>query len=123
MDQCCICLDNIENNNNYKCNHCNNNFHYKCILQLKKNICPLCRNSIIINNNNTKYNITFNNMTDNNNFDLNQYIEKWSDKKCLELNHNFKLETLGDWDYDSELIFKFRYMYIECLDCKKNIVI
>ena len=30
MEQCCICLDNIENNN-YKCCHCNNNFHHKCI--------------------------------------------------------------------------------------------
>ena len=39
------------------------------------------------------------------------------------LNHNFKLETLGDWDFDSELIFKFRFMHIECLDCKKNIII
>ena len=50
-------------------------------------------------------------MTDNNNFNLNQYIQKWSDKKCLQLNHNFKLETLGDWDFDSELIFKFRFIY------------
>ena len=122
MSQCCICLDTILNNNTYKCSHCNNIFHHDCILQLKKNICPLCRNTIIINNN-TKYNITFNNMTDNNNFNLNQYIQKWSDKKCLQLNHNFKLETLGDWDFDSELIFKFRFMHIECLDCKKNIII
>ena len=43
---CSICLNEIENNDEYKTN-CNHTFHKKCIDKWfqKSHRCPLCRNS------------------------------------------------------------------------------
>lgn len=46
MNQCCICLDDINENNKIKLK-CNHEFHLNCILINNKNSCPLCRQIII----------------------------------------------------------------------------
>ena len=120
---CVICLDSM-NNTTYNCNNCNNNFHIECIKKLKKKQCPLCRNCIIIPYN-SDYNVTFNNMDETDRiYDINLYINKWYDKKCLDNKHHFILETLGDWIMDNNnLKFKYKCMYLECTVCKKNKII
>ena len=57
-DICTICLEVLDINNQSKkiffCNHCNNQFHKKCIYHMvkfnksyqKNSLCPICRNEI-----------------------------------------------------------------------------
>ena len=116
---CSICLENInqESYDKFKCNQCNNTFHFSCILNLKKNICPLCRSKIKYKQ--TYNNYTFNNMNSSNKYNIDYYIYKWNDKKCISSNHKFKLETLGDWNFDNNYkpIFTFKSMYVQCINC------
>ena len=121
---CAICLEeNIINNNNYKCLYCNNSFHNSCIKKMKNNICPLCRKELQIYSKNYK-NCTFNNMSNHNNYNIDNYLDKWDNKKCFKNNHNFKLETLGDWEMiNEEFSFIFKCMYIECVNCNKTKII
>jgi hypothetical protein len=41
---CSICLENI--NNDFFLSKCNHYFHYKCIIQVENNTCPLCRSDL-----------------------------------------------------------------------------
>lgn len=122
--ECVICLEKL-NTFIYKCHNCNNCFHNECIKKVKKNVCPLCRCSLIIPNN-YKYNLIFNNMDETNKiYNIDYFINKWVYKKCLEENHNFILETLGDWNFNNNnnLTFIYKCMYLECTNCKKNMII
>tara|TARA_B100001093_G_C26789881_1_gene998478 strand:- start:904 stop:1614 length:711 start_codon:yes stop_codon:yes gene_type:complete len=66
-DECCICLDNIHNNN-YSILPCGHKFHFSCILYAlnKKQQCPICRIEITFEQNNE--------VSDDE--DINQYIEQ-----------------------------------------------
>ena len=57
MTNCCICLDNILENNIYKTS-CNHIFHHTCLQKWfeKKKSCPYCRNENIFFNMNDTYN-------------------------------------------------------------------
>lgn len=115
--ECVICLEPVSNNKNFKCKKCKNIFHSKCIYNLIEKECPLCRERIKIEVN-SKYNCIFNNMNENNIYDVDKYINKWGRKTCLSNNHKFCLETLGDWGMSSRgLTFKYTCMHIECVDC------
>lgn len=117
--ECVICLEKVDKNKNFKCRTCNNIFHTKCIYDLKEKKCPLCREKIkIVHKSN--YNVIFNNMNDNDVYDIDKYINKWGRKTCLSNNHKFCLETLGDWGLNSnttDLKFKYTCMHIQCVDC------
>ena len=120
---CVICLEPMICKT-YNCNNCNNDFHIDCIKKLKKKECPLCRNFITIPNKSV-YSVTFNNMDETNRiYDIDFYINKWSDKNCLHNKHHFILETLGDWTMENnDLKFKYKCMYLECTVCNKNKII
>ena len=129
-DICAICLDenNKNNEDNFICVHCNNIFHNSCIKKMNNNLCPLCRKEL----KNTSYNYEnyiFNNMSNlynsnENNYNINFYLDKWNNKKCFHNNHKFKLETLGDWDIlNNDFYFTYKCMYIECLNCNKSKII
>jgi len=126
MNQCAICLEDIKNTdeiNPFKCSHI---FHKKCITDLvnskckKKYNCCLCDARIKYEYDST--NIKFNNMLEGQmNFDINKYLYQWKNKNCLKDNHNILLETIGDWNLDSNsselLKFNYLYMFIECKNC------
>ena len=46
-DNCCICMENLNDNNNIKILNCGHSFHRNCINQWNRNhpSCPLCRTS------------------------------------------------------------------------------
>ena len=126
INECVICLEKF-NTSIYKCPTCKNCFHNKCIRKLKQNNCPLCRSSIIIPNN-SKSNVIFNNMDETNKlYNIDYFTNKWKDKTCLNENHKFILETLGDWisnnNNNNNLTFIYKCMYLECTNCKKNMII
>ena len=54
-DECCICLENIYNNN-YSVLSCGHKYHFNCIMDsIKiKSTCPICRADIDINIDNTE---------------------------------------------------------------------
>ena len=126
MNNCAICLDDINENEKtipFKCNH---TFHKKCISELvnskcqKKYNCCLCNARVKYEYDST--NIKFNNMLEGKMiFDLNKYLDKWKNKTCINNKHNILLETIGDWSFDersSELLkFNYQYMLIECQNC------
>lgn len=117
--ECVICLEKVDKNKNFKCKTCNNIFHTKCIYDLKEKKCPLCREQIKIEYK-SNYNYIFNNMDDNDIYDIDKYINKWGRKTCLETKHKFCLETLGDWGINNnttDLKFKYTCMHIQCVDC------
>lgn len=117
--ECVICLESIDKTIDtfMKCNVCENIFHKKCIYNLKKKECPLCRTKINVNYSN-KYNAIFNNMNDDEVYNIDKYIDKWGRKTCLDNNHKFRLETLGDWGLrNGRLTFKYTCMHIQCIDC------
>ena len=117
--ECVICLEPVNKIKNFKCKKCQNVFHTKCIYDLKEKKCPLCREKIVIVHK-SKYNFIFNNMNDNDVYDIDKYINKWGRKTCLENKHKFCLETLGDWGIDyntTDLKFKYTCMHIQCVDC------
>lgn len=118
--ECVICLEPVDKKKNFKCKTCGNIFHTKCIYNLSEKVCPLCRCKIKIEIN-SKYNCIFNNMNENDVYDVDKYINKWGRKTCLENNHKFCLETLGDWSLNNnsinDLKFKYTCMHIECVDC------
>ena len=90
---------------------------------MKEKKCPLCREKIKIEIK-SKHNCIFNNMNDNDIYDVDKYINKLGRKTCISNNHKFCLETLGDWEMsNSELIFKYTCMYIECADCNISTII
>jgi len=122
-NECVICLEEVDKHTNFKCKLCKNIFHTKCIYNLKEKKCPLCREEIKIEIK-SKHNCIFNNMNDNDIYDVDKYISKWVRKTCISNNHKFCLETLGDWEMSSnELIFKYTCMYIECADCNISTII
>lgn len=121
-DICSICLE-YNNEDNYTCMYCNNSFHNSCVKKMKNNNCPLCRKELQIYSTNYK-NVIFNNMNTHNNYDIDNYLNKWNNKKCFSDNHNFKLETLGDWSMiDNEFKFTYKCMYIECINCNKTKIV
>ena len=123
--ECCICLEDINYNEGKEinriitCKGCKNHFHRGCILKSGRAKCPLCRQSIAMET--AKYqNYTFNNMDDHNRylFDIDIYLKKWKNQKCISDNHHFILETLGDWGiHQGELSFDYNCMYIKCTQC------
>ena len=124
--ECVICLDEIKDKDKeYKCYSCDNYFHHDCIVNLKKKACPLCREKIIYFQKDLKYNVSyknikFNNLTTRINYDLDKFISKWKNNKCIEYNHCIKLETLGEWVFDGlnkELNLRYTCMYMECENC------
>ena len=123
-DICAICLE-YNNEDNYTCMYCNNSFHNSCVKKMKNNNCPLCRKELKIYSTNYK-NVIFNNMSTHHNYDIDNYLDKWNNKKCFSDNHNFKLETLCDWTMlDNEFTFTFTYkcMYIKCINCNKTKIV
>ena len=115
--ECVICLEPVDKKKNFKCKTCENIFHTKCIYNLNEKVCPLCRAEIKIMVE-SKYNCIFNNMNENNIYDVDKYIDKWGRKTCLSNNHKFCLETLGNWDMTSgRLQFDYTCMHIQCVDC------
>lgn len=117
--ECVICLESINKKADsiIKCGICENIFHKKCIYNLKKKECPLCRTKINLHHSD-KYNVVFNNMNDEDVYNIDKYIDKWGRKTCLDNNHKFNLETLGDWGlFDGRLKFKYTCMHIQCVDC------
>lgn len=130
-DTCAICLDDITNNNEstspYNCNHI---YHKKCIEYLlksdlkKKYNCILCQSNVKYT---YKYtNFVFNNMLEGiKTFDIDNYLKKWEKKSCLENNHKFIIETLGEWEFTSisNPIFNYKCMLFECKNCKISQII
>ena len=117
--ECVICLESMDENANsvIECESCRNIFHKKCIYKLQKKECPLCRERIQLNNS-TNFNIVFNNMNEDDVYDIDKYVNKWGRKTCLSNDHRFCLETLGDWGLsDTGLVFKYTCMHIQCIDC------
>ncbi len=126
MEQCAICLEDIDNNdmtNPFKCIH---TFHKKCITNLvnssceKKYNCCLC--DARVKDHYDSNNIKFNNMLEGTmNFDLNKYLDKWKNRECIKNNHNIIIETIGDWSVNrnsSEIVkFNYKYMLLECKNC------
>ena len=70
-------------------------------------------------------NYTVNNMLiGERNFDVNYYLKKWENKNCFDNNHNFHLETIGDWDFrNGDMQFDYKYMLIQCKQCNKDIIL
>ena len=127
-DVCAICLDPIEKE--YKPYNCNHFYHQECIKILEssscamKTRCSLCK-AIRIDKNRIKYdNYKLNNFLDNS-VNVQYFLNKWPDKKCMDNNHHFNLETLGDWFMNNSNEFKmsFRMMHINCKNCKKELLI
>lgn len=125
MEECCICLENENCVEFYDCKHV---FHEDCLNKLKQfkfNRCPICKckNSGIKQQKTFTNKITFNNMT-NREFNLNKYLCKWEKKDCIEKNHSFLVETLGDWysnhNSDEIVSFSYKFMYIQCEECGIN---
>lgn len=121
-EECIICLEQNCTEDCFSCDTCKNVFHNSCIVKIKNKLCPICRCSI-----KKKYNnYTFNNMDLNRNFDIDYYINKWNNRKCINSNHLFELETLGEWNVNNntwDLIFEYKYMHIKCVNCEKNIIV
>ncbi len=135
MNQCAICLEDININNNNITNpfDCEHKFHKKCITNLldsrckKKYNCCLCNARIKYeyDYSNIKYDyshIKFNNMLEGTQtFDLNKYLDKWINTHCINNKHNIIIETIGDWCPDTNshelLKFNYHYMLIECTNC------
>lgn len=123
MDECCICLEKTDEIGHYDCGHV---FHKECLEKLRKynfDRCPMCKSLCTKNfkppNNYTK-NIIFNNMT-NLEFDVNVYLQKWEKTDCFAKNHEFLIETLGDWHIDNNsnevVSFSYKIMYVQCKEC------
>lgn len=123
MDECCICLEKTDETGHYDCGHV---FHKECLEKLQKynfDRCPMCKSICTKNykppNNYTK-NIIFNNMT-NLDFDINIYLQKWEKTDCFAKNHEFLIETLGDWHIDNNsnevVSFSYKVMYVQCKEC------
>lgn len=132
--ECVICLEEIKDKDKdteYKCYSCNNYFHHKCIINLKKKKCPLCREKIIYLKKDIKHNISyknikFSNLTNRMNYDLDNFIIQWKNKKCLDCNHCIKIETLGEWVFDGlykELNLRYTCMHMECETCNISQII
>ena len=52
-------------------------------------------------------------MNDDEVYNIDKYIDKWGRKTCLDNNHKFRLETLGDWGLrNGRLTFKYTYVCI-----------
>tara|TARA_Y100000817_G_C16390438_1_gene338755 strand:+ start:70 stop:486 length:417 start_codon:yes stop_codon:yes gene_type:complete len=120
-NECVICLEKLtKKNDNFKCDNCKNSFHKECIYNLKYKICPLCRCKIKIEDTrDSQFKFTFNNMNENDVYNIDKYIERWGKKECIEGKHTFFLETLGNWEMNNRhLIFEYTCMHIECKDCK-----
>ena len=85
--------------------------------------CSLCKEYKITEKNNN-YNYNLNNLLDES-INIQYYLNKWPHKKCIENNHFFNLETLGDWCMNNSNEFKmnFTMMYINCKNCKKELLI
>ena len=126
---CPICIEPIiEDYNPYDCIH---HYHKDCINLLEssslktKFYCSLCnsKKKIILNDGDYS-NYKFNNMLEDEiEFDIQNFINKWSHKNCIKDNHRLYLETLGDWYFStSERNMKMCYkmMHIECKICKKE---
>lgn len=123
---CAICLDDItsedESTNPYNCNHI---YHKKCIEYLlksnfkKKYNCSLCQSNVKYT---YKYtNFVFNNMLEGEKiFNIDDYLKKWKCKECFQNNHKFLIETIGEWNFIniSNPTFEFKYMLIQCNNCK-----
>jgi len=116
-NECVICLEDVDKHKNFKCKLCKNIFHTKCIYDLKEKKCPLCREEIKIDIH-SKHNCIFNNMNENDIYNVDKYINKWGNKICLQNRHKFCLETLGNWDMcNIGLVFEYTCMHIQCVDC------
>jgi hypothetical protein len=48
IDDCCICLEKMDTNDNHIYKICNHKIHNKCYRKLNNRICPLCRTEEII---------------------------------------------------------------------------
>lgn len=72
-NECVICLEEVDKHTNFKCKLCKNIFHIKCIYNLKEKKCPLCREKIKIEIK-SKHNCIFNNMNDNDIYDVDKYL-------------------------------------------------
>lgn len=125
MEICAICLDYVDSKDMtqpYKCNHI---FHKNCIQKLcksnfkKKYNCILCKSRIKYDSNYKNY--VFNNMLEDERlFDLESYFSKWPNKSCFHNNHNFMIETIGEWDFQNNITdpnFKFTCMLLQCKKC------
>ena len=127
-DICPICIEPITNN--YQPYNCKHYYHEECVNQLNnskckeyKNNCSLCKAELKINIPKKKEykNYVFNNFLDRP-LNIQYYINKWSDKNCIDSNHKLVLETLGDWNMSKsrEFTMDFRMMHINCLQCNKD---
>lgn len=47
MEQCSICIDDLDNPKNIVELDCGHKFHYDCIIKVKNNSCPYCRAKLV----------------------------------------------------------------------------
>lgn len=125
---CPICIEPVTDE--YKPYYCNHLYHKNCIKQLQiskcneyKYNCSLCKSALKLVSGNKKLykNYIFNNFLEKD-MDVQYYIHQWSNKECLENNHKFKLETLGDWTMSNSRNFymDFKFMLVKCEECNKD---
>ena len=113
--ECPICLEEINNNTKFKCVNCKYEFHSKCIIKIDK--CPMCREPL--SKTRIPNNVQFNNMNFRDEYDIQALLDKFGRRTCIEQNHCFYFETLGEWEMkNNELVFRYSCMHVECRNCK-----
>jgi len=129
---CPICIDPITEE--YKPYNCIHDYHKECINNLEsscikcKYLCSLCqaikKNTFSVED---YLNYSFNNMlAGERTFNVQRFINKYTHKNCIKLNHKLYLETLGEWEFnmsESKLQMHYTMMHIECKECNKKEVI
>lgn len=96
-NSCCVCLEVISEEQEYKKWTCSHKFHKNCITSWNKG-CPLCRTTELVNplkSKNPKNILDLERMKNLNNlvplYHQSIYKENWNDTECIKDNHSLWL--------------------------------